>query len=137
MPESDSARKVGQAHYQMLESEVESMQKEIQQKEQDYQAHETTYTPLVKNAKQQEIQDMGQRIQSFQTSAQSDLQRFNDSITKPIIDRAKKAIKAVAGEHHYTYVFDTSSGVVIYSEPSDDIYALVADKLGIKSAPKK
>ena len=134
MPESDSARRVGQGHYQMLESEIESMQKEYQQKVQDYQSHEATYTTLVKNAKQQEIQDMGQRIQAFQTSAQTDLQKFNDSITKPIIDKAKKAIKVVASEHHYTYVFDTSSGVVLYSEDSDDIYALVAEKLGIKTA---
>lgn len=135
MPESDSARKVGQAHYQELESEVESMQKEYQTKVQDYQAHEKTYTDLIKNTKQQEIQEMGQRIQAFQGSAQTDLQRFNDSITSPIIKRAKNAVKAVATEHHYNYVFDTSSGVVLYSEDTDDIFALVADKLGIK--PKK
>lgn len=137
MPESDSARKVGQAHYQMLESEVESMQKEYQSKVQDYQAHQASYTELIKNTKQQEIQDMGQRIQAFQSSAQADLQRFNDSITKPIITKAKSAIKAVASEHHYTYVFDTSSGVVLYSEDSDDIYSLVAERLGIKSSAKK
>jgi outer membrane protein len=137
MPESDTARKVGQGHYQMLESEVESMQKEYQEKVQDYQAHEKTYTDLIKSTKQQEIQDMGQRIQAFNTSAQQDLQKFNDSITKPIITKAKTAITAVAKEHDYTYVFDTSSGVVLYSKDSDDIFALVADKLGIKSVAKK
>lgn len=137
MPESDSARKVGQGHYQMLESEVQSMEKEYQDKVQDYQAHQSTYTELIKNTKQQEIQDMGQRIQAFQTSAQSDLQRFNDSITKPIINKAKNAVTAVAKEHHYNYVFDTSSGVVLYSENSDDIYDMVAEKLGLKSAAKK
>jgi len=137
MPESDSARKVGQGHYQMLESEVESMQKEYQEKVQDYQAHQSTYTELIKNTKQQEIQDMGQRIQAFQSSAQSDLQRFNDSITKPIITKAKSAVTSVAKEHHYNYVFDTSSGVVLYSENSDDIYDMVAEKLGLKSAAKK
>lgn len=137
MPETDSVRKIGQGHYQMLESEVESMQKEYQQKIQDYQAHEATYTELIKNTKQQEIQDMGQRIQAFQTSAQTDLQKFNDSITKPIYAKAKSAISAVAKEHHYTYVFDTSSGVVIYSEPTDDIYELVAEKLGIKPSATK
>lgn len=135
MPESDSARKVGQAHYQMLENEVESMQKEYQAKVQDYQAHQASYTELIKNTKQQEIQDMGQRIQAFQSSAQSDLQRFNDSITRPIITKAKAAVTAVAKEHQYKYVFDTSSGVVLYSEDSDDIFAMVAEKLGIK--PKK
>lgn len=137
MPESDSARKVGQSHYQMLESEVESMQKEYQAKVQDYQAHQASYTELIKSTKQQEIQDMGQRIQAFQSSAQSDLQKFNDSITSPIIRKAKKAVKDVATEHHYNYVFDTSSGVVLFSEDSDDIYALVAEKVGAKSAPKK
>ncbi|HTB31236.1 MAG TPA: OmpH family outer membrane protein [Bacteroidia bacterium] len=135
MPESDSARKVGQGHYQALEAEVESMQKEYQQKVQDYQAHEKTYTDLIKNNKQQEIQEIGQRIQAFQGSAQQDLQRFNDSITRPIITKAKNAVNAVAKEHQFKYVFDTSSGVVLYSEDSDDIFALVADKLGIK--PKK
>jgi outer membrane protein len=135
MPESDSARKVGQAHYQMLEAEVESMNKEYQQKAEDYKAHEKTYTDLIKSTKQQEIQDIGQRIQAFQGSAQQDLQRFNDSITKPIISKAKNAINSVAKEHHYNYVLDTSSGVVLYSEDSDDIFAMVADKLGIK--PKK
>jgi outer membrane protein len=137
MPESDSARRVGQAHYQMLESEVESMNKEYQQKVQDYQAHRAGYTELISNEKQKEIQDMGQRIQEFQGSAQSDLQKFNDSITRPIINKAKKAVKEVAQEKHYTYVFDVSSGVVLYSEDSDDIFAMVAEKLGIKPSAKK
>lgn len=132
MPESDSARKTGQAHYQMLENEVESMNKEYQEKVQDYQAHEATYTELIKNTKQQEINDLGQRIQAFQTSAQQDLQKFNDSITKPIINKAKNAVNKVAQEHHYSYVFDTSSGVILYCEPSDDIYAMVAEELGLK-----
>ena len=135
MPESDTARKVGQAHYQMLESEVESMQKEYQEKVQDYQAHEKTYTDLIKSTKQQEITDIGQRIQAFQSSAQQDLQKFNDSITKPIITKAKDAVNAVAKEHDYSYVFDTSSGVVLYCKDGDDIYGLVADRLGLK--PKK
>ena len=37
MPQSDSARKVGQAYYQQLENTIESMQKELQQKNQEYQ----------------------------------------------------------------------------------------------------
>ncbi len=135
MPESDSARKVGQAHYLMLENEVESMQKEYQEKVQDYQAHQAGYTELIKNNKQQAISDMGQRIQAFQQSAQQDLSKFQDSITKPIITKAKNAVAKVAQQHQYKYVFDTSSGVVVYFEDSDDLYPLVAEYLGLK--PKK
>lgn len=137
MPEEDSAKKIGQAHYQLLESEMEAMQKEAQEKADDYRKNQATYTELLKETKQQEIQDMAQRIQAFQTSAQTDLQHFSDSLTRPIIAKAKNAVSEVAKEHHYNYVFDTSSGVVLYFENSDDIYALVAEKLGLKPAAKK
>lgn len=133
MPESDTARKVGQSYYQQLETTIESMQKELQQKYQDYQANQATYTGIVKQNKEQELQDLNTRIQSFQQQAQSSLQRFNDSLTRPIINKAKMAITAVAKEHQYKYVLDTSSGIVLYSEDSDDIFALVAEKLGIKA----
>ena len=132
MPQSDSARKIGQAYYQQLENTIESMQKELQQKYQDYQQNQATYTELVKQTKQQELNDLNQRIQNFQAQAQTSLQKFNDSITKPIIDKAKKAVSEVAKEHGYKYILDTSSGIVLYSE-GDDIYDMVAEKLGIKA----
>jgi len=137
MPESDSARKVGQAYYQQLESTIEAMQKELQQKYQEYQQSQATYTELVKQTKQQELNDLNQRIQNFQGQAQSSLQKFNDSITRPIINKAKNAINSVAKEHAYKYILDTSSGVVLYSEDGDDIYAMVAEKLGIKPKAAK
>ncbi len=132
MPESDTARKVGQAYYQQLETTIESMQKELQQKYQEFQQSQATYTELVKQTKQQELQDLNQRIQSFQGQAQNSLQRFNDSITRPVITKAKNAVSAVAKEHGYKYILDTSSGVVLYSEESDDVYLMVAEKLGLK-----
>lgn len=137
MPESDSARKVGQAYYQQLEATIESMQKELQSKYQDYQANKAKYTELVNSTKEQELQDLNQRIQNFQGQAQASLQKFNDSITRPIIMKAKNAVNKVAQEKGYKYILDTSSGVVLYSEDSDDVYAMVAEKLGVKArAPK-
>ncbi|NNM94956.1 MAG: OmpH family outer membrane protein [Bacteroidia bacterium] len=140
MPQSDSARKVGQNYYQQLSSTIQSMQDELQKKYKEYQDNQAIYTELVKQTKQQELQDLNQRIQNFQQQAQTSLQKFNDSITRPIITLAKNAIKAVATEKGYEYILDTSTGVVLYFENSDDVFALVADKLGLKaksSAPSK
>ena len=50
---------------------------------------------------------------------------------KPYYAKAKKAIDAVAKENGYRYALDTSTGLVLYSEPSDDIIGLVIKKLGI------
>jgi len=132
MPESDSARKIGQAYYQQLETTIESMQRELQTKYQDYQQNEAKYTELVKSTKQQELNDLNQRIQNFQGQAQTSLQRFNDSITHPIITKARNAVVAVAKEKGYRYIFDTSSGAVFYPDDADDVFAMVAEKLGIK-----
>ncbi|MEO6884403.1 MAG: OmpH family outer membrane protein [Bacteroidia bacterium] len=131
MPESQAAKKAAQDYYNQLQGQVVSMQKELQTKYQDYQQNQANYTDLVKQTKQKELNDLNQRIQDFQTQAQQDIQKKNDDLTKPVYQKAKKAINEVAKEKGYKYVLDTSSGVVLYSDPSDDIMDAVRKKLGI------
>lgn len=131
MPESATAKQEAQDYYKQLENQVMMMQNELQTKYSDYQANESKYSEIIKQTKQKELNDLNQRIQDFQTQAQQDLQKKNDDLSKPVYDKAKKAIDQVAKENSYKYVLDTSSGIVLYSEPSDDIMALVVKKLGI------
>ena len=98
----------------------------------DYQSKEKQYTDLIKQTKQKELQDMNQHIQDFQVAAQSDFQKKNDELTKPINQKAKKAIEKVAKEKGYKLVIDSGLGGVLYSEPADDIFLLVKKELGIK-----
>jgi outer membrane protein len=132
MPESDSAKKSYSTYAQQLEMTLESFGKEYQQKEQDLQQNGATYTGIILQSKKQELADMGQRIQAFQQQAQVSLQHFGDSIQRPVIAKAKSAISSVAKENGYKYIFDTSAGYVLYFEDADDVYALVAKKLGLK-----
>lgn len=88
---------------------------------------------LIKQTKEKELQDLQKRIQDFQQQAQSDLQKKNDELSKPIYEKANKAIAAVAKENGYKYILDSSVGTVLYSEPSDDVITLVMKKLGITS----
>ena len=78
-----------------------------------------------------EIMDLQQRIQSFQASAQEQLQMKEQDLLQPIIDKAKKAIEDVAKENGYTYIFDSGLGVLLYMPEGDDVKALVKTKLGI------
>ncbi len=133
MPESDSAKKAYSNYAGQLQSTFESFQKEYQQKLNDYQTNQATYTGIVKQSKESELQDLGQRIQAFQQQAQTSLQKFGDSIQRPVIAKAKNAISAVAKENGYKYVFDTSQGFVLYADEADDVYALVIKKLGVKA----
>ena len=132
MPERDSALAKLKDYSKSLETQFQSMQSELETKYNDFMANQSTYSDLIKQMKQKELEDLQKRIQDFQQSAQEDVQKKEQELLKPIIDKAKKAIEEVAKENGYTYVFDRSLQVLLYSDPNDDITPLVKKKLGVK-----
>lgn len=129
MPESKTAQDVAQKYLKDLENQVASMDTELQTKYADYMKNKDTYSALVASTKEAELQDLNKRIEDFKAQAQQDYQRKYGELSKPIYDKAKKAIDMVAKENSYKYVLDTSTGMVLYTEPSDDILPLVKKKL--------
>ena len=132
MPEAKEAKQKGQEYYTKLEDQVKVMTGELQSKYEEYQKEAPTMSDLIKQTKEKELQDLQKRIQDFQQQAQQDLQKKNDELSKPIYEKANKAIAAVAKENGYKYILDASAGgVVIYSEPGEDVMGLVVKKLGL------
>jgi len=131
MPESKTAQNAVQEYAKQLEEQVKLMQAEFEQKYTDYEAKKADWAPVIRQAKEKELQDLQQRIQDFQQQAQADYQRKTAELSKPVYDKAKKAIDAVAKESGYKYVLDTSTGLVIYHEATEDILIPVMKKLGI------
>ena len=129
MPGRDSVQTVLQNEVTELETTLKQMQTEAESRYNDYVANQAGWTELIRQTKQREIQDMSARIQEFQENAQKQLQEREAELTKPIIDRAKKAIEDVAREGNYTYIFDGAA--LLYSQDSEDIMPLVKKKLGI------
>lgn len=140
LPESKTAQQAVQEYSKQLEQQVTTMQTELQTKYEAYQKEVASLAPIVKESREKELNDLNQRITDFQQQAQQEYQKKSAELSKPIFDKAKKAIDQVAKENSYKYVLDTSAGLVLYSEPSDDIIALVIKKLGVTPgapAPKQ
>ncbi len=139
MPESKVAQQGVQAYAKQLEQQVTAMQTELQTKYAEFQEKSKDLAEVVRASKEKELNDLNTRIQEFQQQAQADYQKKTAELSKPVYDKAKKAIDQVAKENGYKYALDTSTGLVLYFEPSDDILSLVAKKLGItpEPAPKK
>lgn len=129
MSESKTAQEVAQKYLKDLENQVATMDTELQTKYADYMKNKDSYSALVASTKETELQDLNKRIEDFKGQAQQDYQRKYGELSKPIYDKAKKAIDLVAKENSYKYVLDTSTGGVLYSESSDDILPLVKKKL--------
>ncbi len=131
MPERTSIEANIQKYAQELEAQLATMSKEYQSKVQSYQSLQATMTEAIKQDKISEITNLEERISKFQQSAQKDLQAKEETLLKPLIDKAKTAIEDVAKENNYTYIFDAGVGVLLYKKDSDDIMPMVKKKLGL------
>jgi outer membrane protein len=129
MPETKTAKSVAETYLKDLEKTVASMENELQTKYEAYLKEEANMSELVKKTKQEELQSLQRRIEDFKMQAQQDYQKKYGELTAPIMEKAKKAIEAVAKESGYKYVLDTSVGNVLYSEPTEDILMAVKKKM--------
>jgi outer membrane protein len=131
MPERTSVEDQIKKYAQELEAQMSAMNKEYQAKIQNYRDKEATMTEAIKQDKVKEITNLEERMTEFQQTAQKDLQDREETLLKPIIDKARKAIEDVAKENGYSYIFDSGVGVLLYQKDSDNIMPLVKKKLGL------
>ena len=115
-----------------LEGRLKTMGVEYQAKVQEFQSLEASMSGPIRDSKIKEITDLEERIAQFQESAQQSIVSKKEETYSPIIEKAQDAIQAVAKEGSYTYIFDTSAGVLLHAADSDDIMSLVKAKLGIR-----
>ena len=132
MPESDSAQARIEALAQEYQDQLEEMNVERNKKYDEYLTKRDTYTDLIRQTKEADITEINQRIEAFQQNADQDLQAKQQQWLRPIIEKANQAIKDVAIENGFIYIFDISRGNPIYwSDDSVDILPMVKTKLGI------
>lgn len=134
MPDRLDAQTQLEKHAKMYEDQMLAMQNEFEKKYQEYQEQAETLTPVIRESKERELAEIQQRFQTFRQTAQQDISNKEGELMQPIIDKAKKAIDDVSVENGFTYVFDISTGSLVYYNESQsvDILPLVFAKLGIK-----
>lgn len=82
-----------------------------------------------------EIQDLEKRITDAQEKAQEELTNKRTELYQPVFKKAEDAVKAIAKEKGFAYIFDVSQPGVIFFEGGEDIINLVKTKLGIAATP--
>lgn len=113
---------------------LQTMNAELSSKYNEYQKNSRTYTDIVKQVKEQELQDMDRRIQEFQSGAQTNLEQKQAELFQPIYEKAEKAIKEVGKENGFLYIFDVTQSNLMYFDKSvsTDVLNLVKAKLKVK-----
>jgi outer membrane protein len=134
MPERATAETQFNSFQADIEDVFGQMQKEYQQKLGELQQLGDAASEVKRNAKVTEIQDLQQRMQNYQQTAQQQLSQKQGELLKPVFDKADSIIAVVAKEKGLIYVFDAgANSVVLYkSNQSVDLLPLVKEKMGIK-----
>jgi outer membrane protein len=138
LPDSEKAQKALEAEGKSIQDQMEIMEVEYNNKINDYVNNEKLpagdpkkWSDIVKADKEKEIQDLQKRVQDFQSNANTQIQNKRNELFKPILEKVDKAIKEVAKENKFTYVFDIAT-LLYFSEESIDITAMVKAKLAVK-----
>lgn len=131
MPESDSARVQIETMNKETQETYQAMIEEFQNKYQQYEQKQASWTPAVRQSKEKELSDIQTRIQEFEQTAQQDLQQQQNRLMAPIYQKAQSTVNEIAKAGGYIYVFDASSVLYVDNAQSTDITAEARKALGI------
>ncbi|MFO7617924.1 MAG: OmpH family outer membrane protein [Bacteroidales bacterium] len=134
MPERDSAIKQLEKQRDEILRTLEEMNVVYNNTLEKYTRQRDSLSNFVRQSREAELYDMQVKIQNFQQAGDVEMQRRQQELLQPIIDKAQKAIKAVAEENKFLYILDISTGAALYypEDPAYDILPLVKTKLGLK-----
>jgi outer membrane protein len=142
MPEMKTADANFQTFQKQKQTQLEQMDAERQKKITVFQDKYKTLSEANKEilskelqTLQTEIQGMEKRIGETEQKAQQEMQTKRNELYQPVFTKAETAVKAVAKEKGYAYVFDISQPGVVYFEGGDDLLSAVKAKLGITGGP--
>jgi outer membrane protein len=133
MPEFATARTDIEKLTQQYEADLKSMQDELQKKAEAFEKEEATLPENIKTRRNQELQDLYQRIQQTYQDNQQALAKAQQEKMQAITTKVLDAIKTVGQEGGYVYVMDMSAGIPYISTTlSSDVTTQVKAKLGLK-----
>ena len=92
MPEMDAARATLEENQATNQEILVAMYDEYQSKMQQYQQKQATWTPAIRESKENEIMEIQARLEQTQQSLQQELQELQNSLQAPIYEKAQISI---------------------------------------------
>ena len=130
MPETTEANTKLQDISKKYEDENLKMKEEFEKKYSDYVPQRDSLPENIRTRREQELQEISQRISNFMEVARTDIEQQQETMIAPIQEKLMNAVKEVGVEGDYVYILDESS-VAFKGSMAEDITDKVKTKLGI------
>lgn len=133
MPETKKAQGEFEAYAKKMNQSLEALQVEFNVKYKAYIDSSKTMLGPVRENRELELESLQKRIEAFQVKAQEDLGKKRQAFFGPVMEKAQTAIKEVGKEEGFYYIFDVTTGSIIFAaDKAIDVMPLVKKKLGIQ-----
>jgi len=113
------------------DAEIKDMLTEAQNTMQRYQSEAETVTEEENAKRASELQATERRIQEHSQRARQELQKKENDLIRPVIEKARQAIQKVAREQGFDYVLDSTTGTGVILADGKDLMADVKTELGM------
>lgn len=90
------------------DKEYKTLVDEYQVKIKKYDTEATTVSEAINQTRQTEVQDMIKRINDYKETAQSDLQKKEGDLMKPLLEKVKASIQKIGKAKGYQYVLNAT-----------------------------
>lgn len=143
MPEMKTADATFQTFAKAKQTTLEVMGAERQKLVTTYEDKYKTLSEANRATLEKELNDLAVNIQGMETKITDTQEKSQEELTakrtelyQPVFEKAEKAVREVAKEKGFAYVFDVSQPGVVYFDGGEDILSDVKTKLGITTASK-
>ena len=119
MPEMDEARATLEENEKTQSEIFQAMYEEYQTKVQQYQQKAETWTPAIRQSKENEIMEIQTRLEQTQQSFSAEINQLQQELQAPIYEKAQKVITDLAKAKGVAAVFEKSQ--LLYIDPSQCI----------------
>jgi outer membrane protein len=132
MPESKLANDTLNILQEKLNNDGQQLLTEYTRKVTEFDSLQNKLTSAMQEIKVAEIKSLQANLQKYKEMSDQSMAAKEQELLTPILDKAKKILKAVANEKGYTLVIDNSRDAVLVSAEADDLMPAVKVKMGIK-----
>ena len=133
IPAYQDAQKELETLAQQYRDDIDAHVREVDSLFKVYQENEVLMTPEMKNRMKKQIMEKDRKVKELQKQyfgPDGLLAKKREELMKPIMDNVYNAIKELAEQAHLDYVFDKTSGEILYANPQLDRSDVVLKKLG-------
>ncbi len=133
LPEVKEANSNIEAYQTQLQKKGQEMLQSFQAKYQDLERKQSQgeISPVQLEQEAAKLKEEETKILEFEQSSQQKILEKSETLLSPIRDKIQDAIDQVAAENGYDYIFDYSTGFILFADSTADVGALVKAKLGL------